>query len=126
MLLGGGVDTPDRQSLAAFEHVIDDIIKKQSPKPSVVLNSHPGVLTDQIGAVEELQKNPTGPHPLNYGEERFGRYLDIMIECQRAKVARKRSLSPSRVLGSATRGGSYATVDQHRDSWIRVKARGRN
>jgi len=89
VLLGGGVDTPDRQSLAAFEHVINDIIKKQNPKSSVVLNSHPGVLSDQIGAVEELHKTPKGPHPLNFGEERFGRYLDIMIECQRAKVVAK-------------------------------------
>jgi hypothetical protein len=30
---------------------------------------------------------PTGPHPFLYAPEKFSRYLDIMIECGRARIA---------------------------------------
>jgi len=32
-------------------------------------------------------KNPNAAHPLLYDNEQFGRYLTIMVECSRARVA---------------------------------------
>ena len=38
--------------------------------------------------LEDLrQRYPDGPHPLLLGEEPFGRYLFIVLECARARLA---------------------------------------
>ena len=38
--------------------------------------------------MEALGKQyPTGAHPFLYGPARFSRYLDIMVECGRARLA---------------------------------------
>jgi len=45
---------------------------------------------DEIGWMETIRKNPGGPNPFVYGEARFGRYIDIMTECARARIAAMR------------------------------------
>jgi hypothetical protein len=37
--------------------------------------------------LEERRQNPDGPNPFFYGAERFDRYLSIMLECGKARVA---------------------------------------
>jgi hypothetical protein len=37
--------------------------------------------------LEQIRKNPNGPNPYLYGPERFSRWMDIMIECGRGRLA---------------------------------------
>jgi metallo-beta-lactamase class B len=75
--------TPDRASLAALERAISDFAKKQ--KAALRLTSHLSV--ENIEWLETIRKNPNGPNPYLYSEERFDRYMDIMTACARARVA---------------------------------------
>jgi metallo-beta-lactamase class B len=85
-MLFGGTQTPTRQSLATFEHVLDDFGKKQNAESA--LGSHPGILMNTLPLMESLRdRYPTGAHPLLMGPEKFGRYLSIMAECARARLA---------------------------------------
>jgi metallo-beta-lactamase class B len=84
-LLLSGTQMPTRQSLAAFEHVFNDLAKKQNAEAA--LGSHPGTLLS-LETLEALGRAyPSGPHPLLYGPQRFARYLDIILECGRARLA---------------------------------------
>lgn len=84
-LLLSGTQMPNRASLAAFEHVFNDFAKKQHAEAA--LGSHPGTLLS-LETLEGLARAyPTGSHPLLYGPQRFARYLDIMLECGRARLA---------------------------------------
>jgi metallo-beta-lactamase class B len=88
-----GTQFPTRQSLAAFEHVFDDFARKQNAETA--LGGHPDILINTLPRMEALGKQyPTGPHPLLYGPERFGRYMSIMLECGKARLAALES-SPS-------------------------------
>ncbi len=40
--------------------------------------------------MEAIRKNPADPNPFVYGEARFARYIDIMTECARARIAAMR------------------------------------
>jgi hypothetical protein len=52
------------------------------------LGSHPDILVNSLSAMENLRDHyPTGAHPFLMGDERFGRYLSIMLECGRARLA---------------------------------------
>ena len=85
-LLLSGTQMPTRMSLAAFEHVFNDFAKKQNAETA--LGSHPDILVNKLPAMEALRRQyPSGPHPFLYGPERFGRYVDIMLECGRARLA---------------------------------------
>jgi metallo-beta-lactamase class B len=85
-LLLSGTQMPTRMSLAAFEHVFNDFAKKQNAETA--LGSHPDILVNKLPVMEALGRQyPAGPHPFLYGPERFGRYLDIMLECGRARLA---------------------------------------
>ena len=75
--------TPDRASLTALEHAVNDFARKQ--KAALRLTSHLSV--ENIPWLETIRKNPNGPNPYLYGEERFDRYMSIMVECARARVA---------------------------------------
>lgn len=84
-LLMSGTQMPTRESLAAFEHVFNDFAKKQNAEAA--LGSHPGTLLS-LETLEALGRGyPSGSHPLLYGPQRFARYLDIMLECGRARLA---------------------------------------
>ena len=53
-----------------------------------MINGHPGIFVWQtLEVMQSVGKNPDGAHPLLYGVERFDRYLSIMIECSRARIA---------------------------------------
>jgi metallo-beta-lactamase class B len=85
-LLLSGTQMPTRQSLATFEHVFNDFAKKQNAETA--LGSHPDILINKLPMMETLARQyPSGPHPFLYGPQRFARYLDIMLECGRARLA---------------------------------------
>ena len=76
---------PTRTSLENFERVFNTFAKPQKVEAS--LNMHANGLQDDLAFLETIRKNPTGPNPYLYGPERFGRWMDIMIECGRARLA---------------------------------------
>jgi metallo-beta-lactamase class B len=86
VLLLSGTQMPTRASLAVFEHVFNDLAKKQNAEGA--LGSHPDILMNKLPAMEAMSKQyPKGPHPLLMGPEKFSRYLDIMLECGRARLS---------------------------------------
>ena len=86
VMIMSGTQMPTRQSLATFEHVFDDFARKQDAEAA--LGSHPGTLVNTLPAMDALRRAyPAGPHPFLYGPERFGRYLSILVECGRARLA---------------------------------------
>jgi len=76
---------PTRGSLQQFEHVFNDFARPQ--KVEAAFNMHAMGLQDDFGHLEALRKNPAGPNPYLYGPERFDRWMSIMIECGRARLA---------------------------------------
>jgi metallo-beta-lactamase class B len=85
-LILSGTQMPTRASLAAFEHIFNDFAKKQNAETA--LGGHPDILINKLPAMEALGKQyPTGAHPFLYGPAKFSRYLDIMLECGRARLA---------------------------------------
>jgi metallo-beta-lactamase class B len=87
LLLSGANQTPNPASLAAFEKALATAKRE---KAALLLNGHPGLFGDEIGWMETIRKNPSGPNPFVYGEARFGRFIDIMTECARARIAAMR------------------------------------
>ena len=75
--------TPTRADLVALERAVNDYAKPQ--KVAVRLASH--LQGEHIEWLEAIRQNPNGPNSYLYSEERFARYLDIMVECARARVA---------------------------------------
>lgn len=75
--------TPDREALAALERAVNDFARKQ--KTALRLASH--LQVEHIAWLETIRRNPNGPNPYLYSVERFDRYMDIMVECARARVA---------------------------------------
>lgn len=85
-LILSGTQFPNRQSLAAFEHVFNDFARKQNAETA--LGGHPDILINKLPPMEAIgTQYPAGPHPFLYGPERFGRYMSIMLECGRARLA---------------------------------------
>ena len=81
-----GTQMPTPQSLAAFQHVFNDFAKPAHVETA--LGSHPDILMNNLSAMENLRDHsPTGAHPFLFGQERGGRYLDIMLECGNARLA---------------------------------------
>jgi metallo-beta-lactamase class B len=76
---------PTRESLLNFERVFNDFARPQ--KVEAALNMHANGLQDDLLFLEMIRKNPGGPNPYLYGPERFGRWMSIMIECGRARLA---------------------------------------
>ncbi|MGH9256726.1 MAG: MBL fold metallo-hydrolase [Vicinamibacterales bacterium] len=76
---------PTRESLLQFERVFNDFAKPMRVEAS--LNMHANGVQDDLAFLEMIRKNPTGANPYLYRPERFGRWMDIMIECGRARLA---------------------------------------
>ena len=72
-------------SLLQFEHVFNDFARPQ--KVEAAINMHAGGLQDDFAQLEAIRRNPTGPNPYLYGPERFDRWMSIVIECGRARLA---------------------------------------
>ncbi|MBI3047966.1 MAG: MBL fold metallo-hydrolase, partial [Acidobacteria bacterium] len=81
----GATQMPTRESLLQFEQVFTRFAKPMKAEAS--LNMHANGLQDDLLFLETIRKNPTGPNPYLYGPERFARWMDIMIECGRARLA---------------------------------------
>jgi metallo-beta-lactamase class B len=75
--------TPDPEDLVALERAVNDYAKPQ--KTALRLASH--LQTEHVAWLETIRKNPSGPNPYLYSVERFDRYMNIMVECARARVA---------------------------------------
>ena len=84
---GGALQVPNRASLQAFEHIINDYFKPLQPE--MFFNSHPQTMNDGVAQLNQIRKNPNGPNPLVYGKERGARILDIWLACRRAWVVEK-------------------------------------
>jgi hypothetical protein len=78
---------PDKPSLRAFEHVINDYFRKDNPE--MVFNSHPLTMNDGLAKMAAIRSNPNAPNPFIIGKERTARYLDIMLACRKAWVVEK-------------------------------------
>ena len=76
---------PTRESLLQFERVFNEFAKPMKVEAS--LNMHANGVQDDLMFLEHIRKNPDSTNPYLYGPERFARWMDIMIECGRARLA---------------------------------------
>src|SRR5687767_8754476 len=76
---------PTRESLLQFERVFTEFAKPMKVEAS--LNMHANGVQNDLEFLEQIRKNPNSPNPYLYGPERFSRWMDIMIECGRARLA---------------------------------------
>ena len=81
-----GTQMPTQDSLDSFKHVFNDELKKAGVE--TFLGSHPDILMNSLTAMESIRdKYPTGNHPLLLSKDHANRYMDIMLECARARLA---------------------------------------
>jgi metallo-beta-lactamase class B len=76
---------PTRASLEQFEHVFNEFARPL--KVEAAINFHAGGLQDDFALLETIRDNPTGPNPYLYGPERFDRWMSIVLECGKARLA---------------------------------------
>ena len=76
---------PSRESLVQFERVFNEMAKPAKVEAS--LNMHANGVQNDLEFLEQIRKNPNGPNPYFYGPEKFSRWMDIMIECGRGRLA---------------------------------------
>ena len=92
-LIMSGSQMRDQEALAAFEHVFNNFARLQNAE--AMLSGHPGILMNKLPQMESLgAKYPVGSHPLLFGPEKFSRYMDIMTECGRSRLAALESDAP--------------------------------
>jgi metallo-beta-lactamase class B len=81
-----GTQMPNQESLDAFKHVFNDELKKLNVVS--FLGSHPDILMNSLMVMESIRdKYPTGNHPLVLSKDHANRYMDIVLECARARLA---------------------------------------
>ena len=76
---------PTRVSLEQFDHVFNEFARPL--KVEAAINFHAGGLQDDFALLETIRNDPTGPNPYLYGPERFDRWMSIVLECGRARLA---------------------------------------
>jgi metallo-beta-lactamase class B len=76
---------PTRESLLQFERVFNQFAKPMKVEAS--LNMHANGVQEDLMFLEQIRKNGNMPNPYLYGPERFSRWMDIMIECGRGRLA---------------------------------------
>jgi metallo-beta-lactamase class B len=85
VLIFGGTRISSRPSLAASRRVFE-FAKKQNAETA--LFGHTAVLMNTVPLMASVSTSyPPARHPFLYGPERFGRYLDIVLECSEARIA---------------------------------------
>ena len=85
LLLSGVLQTPTAEDLVGLERVLNEA---RTMNVQAVVNGHPDIFYGQtLEAMQSGTRNPDAPHALLYDSDLFGRYLTIMIECSRARVA---------------------------------------
>ncbi len=77
------ISAADEAAVAAMARAVNDYGKKQ--KAALRLASH--LQVEHMEWLETMRKDPAGRNPYLYTEEAFGRYMDIMVECAKARVA---------------------------------------
>lgn len=87
VMIMSGTQMPTRKDHAAFDHVFKDIAKPLHTESA--FNSHPGGLINTLPLMAAVrQQYPAGAaHPFLLGEERFGRFTSILMECASARLA---------------------------------------
>ena len=77
---------PTLESFRAFETAFNTFAKPA--KVEAALNMHANGLQEDLLYLEMIRKDPNGRNPyLAYGPDRFSRWMDIMLECGRARLA---------------------------------------
>ena len=72
-------------SLAAFQRIFDE---GKRAKVEAVVQVHPDINMLKTETIAALRKSPlSGPHPLLFTPEKAARYMDVELECGRARVA---------------------------------------
>jgi hypothetical protein len=81
-----GTQMPNQASLDAFKHVFDDELKKANVE--TFFGSHPDILMNSLMLMESIRdRYPSGTHPLLLAKSKADRYMDIVLECARARLA---------------------------------------
>lgn len=83
LMLSGANITPDRASLTAFNKALD---AAKAAGAQSLFNGHPGLFGNELGWMDALRKNPTGPSDFVYTRDQFGKFIDIMKECAASRV----------------------------------------
>lgn len=72
-------------SLAPFARIFDE---GKRAKVEAVIQSHPDINMLKTSMVEALRNYPVpGPHPMLWSPEKTSRYMDVELECGRARIA---------------------------------------
>jgi len=72
-------------SLAPFQRIFDE---GKRAKVEAVIQLHPEINMLKTSMIEALRKYPVaGPHPLLVTPEKAARYMDVELECGRARIA---------------------------------------
>ena len=83
LMLSGANITPDRASLTAFTKALDSA---KAAGAQALFNGHPGLFGNELGWMDALRTNPTGPNEFVYTRDQFGKFIDIMKECAASRV----------------------------------------
>jgi metallo-beta-lactamase class B len=83
LMLSGANITPDRASLLAFDKALD---AAKTAKVQALINGHPGLFGDELGWMEQVRRNPSGPNPFVLTQEQFAKFIDIMKDCAESRV----------------------------------------
>jgi metallo-beta-lactamase class B len=87
-----GTQMPTQESLDDFKHVFNDELKKANVE--TFFGSHPDILMNSLMAMQSIrEKYPTGNHPLLLSSNKADRYMDIVLECARARLAAQGKLT---------------------------------
>jgi metallo-beta-lactamase class B len=72
-------------SLAPFQRIFDE---GKRAKVEAVIQLHPDINMLKTSMIEALRTYPVaGPHPLLWSPEKTARYMDVELECGRARIA---------------------------------------
>jgi len=76
-------------SIAPFERIFDEA---KRAKAVAVVQVHPEILMNKTAIMEDLHTfPPPGAHPLLWTPEKASRYMDVELECGRARIAANRT-----------------------------------
>lgn len=76
-------------SIAPFERLFDEA---KRAKAVAVVQVHPEILMNKTAIMEDLHTfPPPGQHPLLWTPEKAARYMDVELECGRARIAANRT-----------------------------------
>jgi metallo-beta-lactamase class B len=76
-------------SLAPFERIFDEAKRE---RVVAVVQVHPEILMNKTAIMEDLHTYPPpGQHPLLWAPEKVARYMDVDLECGRARIAANRA-----------------------------------